>query len=747
MKYKVIGISAILVIVLLVIGADDYFHSQIRISEICASNESYPVDDKQGVVDYIELYNAGRWNYTIQGLYLSDDEYNLKKLSLAGYSVDAGGYIVIACKDDKNSFAINNKGEEIFLSDENGRILERITIEKLEKDVSYAKMPTGEWAVGSCTPGAQNDVLMTNTVQVPNFSHKSGFYDEAFDVTLSSEAGTTIYYSIDASTPNENARVYEGPIQIYDRTSENNVGLAIQNVVRDWQEYEPITAPVDKAFILRAIAIDENGNQSDVVTETYFIGQNYFKDKDVVSLVTDHENLFDDETGIYVTGTAYDEWYLNGKEGDQPLPNFRQKGKDWERPATVEFFCNSESLLNQNVGIRIQGAGAREGWDKRFSVYARKEYSDSDYLDIPFFDDDVLSHSIVLRDGRGDCVAQELLADRGMPWQRYREVAVFVNGEYYYTTYLREKYSEEYFHDRYGINKDNLVLIKSNIAACGVETDMVLFRELYEYIEEHDFSNDVEYEALNEIMDLQSYIDFLVANIYLMNVDVEMEETKNVVMWRTREATDHAYSDGRWRFALYDMDTLDWMPGERFGVETNSEINVFEGMMFEEDLSYNEGVIYTAVKKNPNFVKQFVLTCCDMMNTYFQPEHIESVLRLFEKDLESYNKGFFLNRSFYMKQHMEKEFGLSGDVGNITLKNEDESKGNIIINTIEPKMVNGKWTGEYYTDYPVTLTAQPKEGYQFVGWSGDINATEITIEVPVASSGIEVQANFVKTEE
>ena len=170
-------------------------------------------------------------------------------------------------------------------------------------------------------------------------------------------------------------------------------------------------------------------------------------------------------------------------------------------------------------------------------------------------------------------------------------------------------------------------------------------------------------------------------------------------------------------------------------------------MMFEEDLSYNEGVIYTALKKNPNFSRQFVLTCCDMMNTYFRPEYIEAVLSGFGKDIESYNKGFFVNRSYYMKQHMEKEFGLSGELGTITLRNEDANKGTIVINTIEPEMTDSLWMGEYYTEYPVTLTAYPNEGYEFVGWSGDLDSAESTIEVSVDSPGVEVQANFQKIEE
>lgn len=747
MKFKLIGISVVIMIMLLISGTGKYFQSQIKLNEICSDNESYTVGEEQVIEDYIELYNEGNYAYTMKGLYLSDDQYDLKKISLEGYEIGAKEWLTIVCRDSNNSFAINNKGETIYLSDENGNILDFVEVDKLEGDTAYTRMEDEQWCIGNCTPGAANEAYASREVDLPVLSHEGGFYDESFDLTLSSAEGTSIYYSVDGSEPDENSSKYEEPIMVYDRTSEENIGLAVRNVVRDWQEYEPIDYKVPKAFILRAVAIDAEGNKSDVVTSTYFIGQSEYKNQDVVSLVTDYDNLFDSETGIYVTGSEYDEWYLNGEEGDRPLPNFRQKGKAWERPASFEFFSGSEKLLEQNVGIRIQGAGARENWDKRFSIYARKEYSDSNYLEIPFFGDEVLSHSIVLRNGRGDCVAQELLSDRGMPWQRYREVAVFVNGEYYYTTYIREKYSEEYFHDRYGIDKDNLVVIKSNTAACGVETDMVLFRELYEYIDTHDFSKDEEYYALNNIMDLQSYIDFLVSNIYLMNVDVEVEETKNVVMWRTREATDDQYSDGRWRFALYDMDTLDWMNGERFGVETNSEINVFENMMFEEDLSYNEGVIYTALKKNPNFAKQFVLTCCDMMNTYFQPKQIEAVLSGFEKDMESYNRGFFVKRSYYMKQHMEKEFGLTGGLGTITLRNEDVTKGTIVINTIEPEMTNGIWMGEYYTEYPVIMTAYPKEGYEFVGWSGDLDSTEATIEISVKSSGVDVRANFQKIEE
>ena len=46
--------------------------------------------------------------------------------------------------------------------------------------------------------------------------------------------------------------------------------------------------------------------------------------------------------------------------------------------------------------------------------------------------------------------------------------------------------------------------------------------------------------------------------------DFDMEKTKNVVMWRSRECEDDAYGDGRWRFALYDM--------EKYGINNLSDI-------------------------------------------------------------------------------------------------------------------------------------------------------------------------------
>jgi len=46
---------------------------------------------------------------------------------------------------------------------------------------------------------------------------------------------------------------------------------------------------------VRAVAYDKNGNCSKIVTKSYFVGLDKYKNTNVVSLVTDPANLFDDE--------------------------------------------------------------------------------------------------------------------------------------------------------------------------------------------------------------------------------------------------------------------------------------------------------------------------------------------------------------------------------------------------------------------------------------------------------------------
>lgn len=724
--------------------AKDYFNSQITITEVCSSNASYSVDGNELVEDYIEIYNKGFLPCQISGLYLSDDAYDLKKMPLDGYVLRAGEMLVMPCVNDINSFTINNSGEQIYLSDETGRILEQIHVKDLDTDTAYTKTNLEEmtWEITKCTPGITYEAAMTELVKVPVLSHAGGFYDAEFDLEIESAPDTAVYYTLDGSVPDEGSYLYENAIHVYDKSSEENVWNSVRNIKEDWESYRPDTTPVAKAFLVRAVAVDTAGNKSDVVTASYFIGQDGLKDKAVLSLVAAPEDLFGGEKGIYVTGDAYDEWYQSGVDGGSPLPNFEQTGKEWEREASFELFEKTENVLQQTVGIRIQGNSTRNAEDKRFNVYTRPEY-DAVSFESPLFGGDILPTSLIVHTSFIDALNQELMEDRKVVYQKAKPVSLFLNGEFWYEGFLREKYSRDYFEDYCEIEGSNLILYKGGELEEGTGADRELYREFYDYLGSKDFSEDSAYEELTGKIDVQNYIEYLSAHIYCANMD--MNDKKNVVMFRAREAGEGAYNDGRWRFALYDMDAVGWTSLRYYEIEEEAALDSFSTTPRYTKIAFNEGAIYKALKQNEQFSKQFVLTFMDLLNTNFSVENASSKLEAYGQDITWLNS-FFEKRPGYMKAYLAKEFGLTGQPAMITIYNSDEQGGTVQVNTITPGMKAGSWSGEYFTDYPVTLTAHPKEGYEFAGWSGSITSDEKMMEVSVPVGGMEITAEFKKIE-
>lgn len=735
--------GGVITFILIIAGfeVEDYYRSHIRINEICSNKASFILDGNTLVEDYVELYNAGILPCEISGLFLSDDKRALHKMSLDGQIIPAGEVLVVPCKDDIDSFSIDNKGETVYLSDLNGNILEYIELGELGNDTSFARVENDKWEVRKCSPGKDNAAnLEEKQVSQPVLSHASGFYDEAFELELTCSEDATIYYTLDGSVPDEGSYLYEEVIRVYDKSEEPNVWHSIQNVVPEWKEYAPDETPVDKAFLIRAIAVDNEGNKSKETVATYFVDKEQYEGKKVVSLIADPYDLFSDEIGIYVTGQRYDEWYLNGQEGNEPTPLFKSSGE--ERRANIEVFDMSEKAFQTNVGIRIQGGGSREEVEKRFSVFAREEYGGKDTLSYVFAGRETQPHSVLFRESLADVVCQQMMQNRGIPIQLGEPICVFLNGELLYVDrYLREKYSSQYFEDYYGVARDNLIICKNGYIDKGVETDILFYDGLHEFIEENDMTKENVYARFCEMVDVANYIDFLIANIYCANMDVS--DNKNVVMWRSRESTDAEYSDGKWRWALFDMDAIEWTSLNYYEVDEIAAIDSFSQEPRYASHAYNQSRIYIGARKNEKFCEQFVLTCMDLINTNFAPKNAGKLLEQYGKDI-TWEGSFFEKRPAYMKEYLAKEFELTGSVETVTIVNKATDYGTVTVNSITPEMKDGSWSGEYFTDYPITVTAEAVEGYEFVGWSGTVVSDSPTIEISVEQGGIVLEAEFQK---
>ena len=218
---------------------------------------------------------------------------------------------------------------------------------------------------------------------LPIFSLKSGFYDgDSIELEISIEdPKAIIYYTLDSSNPTINSTIYKNSIILKDKSLEENVYSKITGVTAD-RNYVPIEK-ITKANIVRAMAELSDGTFTPIISRTYFVGVNrkeLYGDVPIISIVTDPENLFDYNKGIYVMGKMYDDWIEEDPANIKKQPfnkkgNYNMKGKEAERPASIDYFPVDENKegFSENVGIRIAGAVSRTFIQKSFRVFFRNE--------------------------------------------------------------------------------------------------------------------------------------------------------------------------------------------------------------------------------------------------------------------------------------------------------------------------------------------------------------------------------------
>ena len=552
------------------------------VNEICANNTVCQADDGN-YYDWVELYNSSDKALDISGFGLSDHKTKPFLYTFPSDTVvPAKGYLVVFC--DKNAanadrsiagFGLSADGETVHLTSASNEAADSLSYRKIESDISYGRLQDEINTLlffDEMTPGAANAISNVR-VEAPVMSHGSGFYTDDLKLVLEAD-GCDIFFTLDGSIPTPESTLYTGPIPINGATMQPNRLCNYTNISTS-EVYTPPYENIDKATILRAIAVNNAGKISKTVTATFFVGDDLIRDyadKAVISLISDEKNLFADNTGIYVTGDTYHNW-INSSEYDSSLntksqpANYRNKGKDWERPAVIQFFKNSENVLTEEAGIRIHGWATRATLQKSFSLYARKEYGNSKF-EYDFYDNQNLSifaypiteyDSIVIRNGGDfrklrfrDKLNQRLVSDRKLITQAMTPAIVFINGEYWGQYEITEKISDDFIASHYGIDKDRVTVIKNNALEDGQEESLREWKSLVSWIKETDFSDNYNYDILREEVDIESLIDYICFNTYINTLDWG---TNNTAWWKS-EIKDcfNPYADGKWRFIVFDTE-------------------------------------------------------------------------------------------------------------------------------------------------------------------------------------------------
>lgn len=526
----------------------------VRINEVCTSNFTAHSCADGVYYDYIELYNPTGNDISLKGYTLSDDTENLEKFVFGDQAIRAGGYLLVYASGEAAGayagtlseeihvpFKLSSRGEHLFLNDPDGVLADFAEIPSgMKYNVSYGRKTdgSGEWAMLSPTPACSNALAAAEAFEVlekPVFSVESGFYEEPFYLELKAPRGMKIYYTLDGSEPlPERAECYAEPILIKDASENENIHSARTDLSAGFfmedDRYAVPEEKVDKAFIVRAAVFDESGLQkSETVTKTYFVGfdKKEYENLEVVSLVTDPENLFDYETGIYVAGKTFDDFVESGKREEMRNPdmwrkwqaNYMNRGKEWERPVHVDYFgADRELVFSQELGLRIKGGTTRSYTQKSFNLFARSIYG-KDEFEVPFFGDKAkrrVTLYTVANDYRSklrEPLLMDLCSERAFATMESRPCYVFLDGEYWGLYYLMEKYGDDYLKEHYGVEPGDAVIAKDN--QTEDPADYAYLAQLGQYIAEHDLESEEELRELDTILDMRSYVDYYAAEIYI----------------------------------------------------------------------------------------------------------------------------------------------------------------------------------------------------------------------------------------
>ena len=406
------------------------------INEVVYSNRTGITDRYGDTSDWAEIYNPDSLAINLAGWQLTDDISKSQYWTFPGYLLAPHQFLIVflsgknsyAAAEFHTDFKLKLMKEPLYLLNPEGLVTCSYEVRCVPSDLSIGMKPdaSGEVILLQPSPGFSNNQSLQVDIHYQEdtllFSHLNGFYQGTLQLELNKKyAQNRIYYTLDGAMPDDRSSMYEQPLYLEDLTGHENLisGIKTSDL---W------TKPGDgisKFPVVRAVVYSQGCPASPVSSKTYFVNKQSHKQYEipVVSLMTDPDNLFDEEEGIYVRGEHN---------------NFSQRGKDWERPAHFEYFDPKGALLiDQDIDIRIHGSGSRAAPQKSLRLYARSEYGAEEFQ-YPFFEDkpDLNSFKTLIlgnvRDASGtlfkDELCHHLVRNLDLDYMAGQTVIAFING-------------------------------------------------------------------------------------------------------------------------------------------------------------------------------------------------------------------------------------------------------------------------------------------------------------------------------
>lgn len=583
--------------------------SPVRISEFMAANVSVletrlraePDDRFRGATespDWLEIENVTSADFDISGFQLSDrtgadTAWTFPNATIVPSDgrlvVLASGRNIIDTRLDElglfhTDFSISiEAGGVLHLSFPDGRVAQTIEYPQQFADVSFGLSDTGTMGyLLDATPSESNSMIYDGALDSVEFSHDRGFYDEAFEVTLSSSSpAAAIRYTTDGSAPTvEHGSLYDGPITVATTTTLRAAAF---------QENRVPSEVVTNSFLFLDDVIEQPFRPEGYPSEWAGMPADYGMDPDVVGT----DNLFND---IYRNSVVEDLKALPtlslsfapddffGQQGIYQNPT--GTGDRWERPVSVELISpdGSEPGFHLNSGIRVMGGSSRQPDIPKHSLRLEfREAYGAGKLNYPLFDDTPYSDGVtqsfdelVVRVGfnnswmhrhyyqslRGEQPRDQWVRDMhmamGQPGARGEYVHVYLNGMYWGIYNLHERPAAPFMEEYFGGDKDTeWNVINSNEAIDGNVRPWSQVLGLAN----RGLAAPEDYAEFQEEVDLVSLADYMMLNFYVGNTDWDGHN------WISARRN----SDDKWRFYAWDSEFAISLPPSNAAIGANAE--------------------------------------------------------------------------------------------------------------------------------------------------------------------------------
>jgi len=604
------------------------------------------------------------------------------------------------------NFKLDADGEYIGIFHKNGIVIDSVFYSLQISNISYGRIPdtSDNWSfLSEQTAGSTNNNCQTryDKLNPPSFSSVEGIYSEPLYLTISStHQSCKIYYTLDGSQPNDSSYLYDDKPIIIDRTT-----------------------------IIRACCKKENYFDSDIITRSYIIQPSSLLK--VISLITDPDNLWDQEYGIYTIGK------------DSLCPNYLGRGKKWERNATFSLFnYEGKKIINTDCGIRIHGGFSRTIPKKSFRIYFPELIN---FYPPLFNNNDLLKHDVlVLSGGANDCVADYRewfkkkwsLLRNSLMIQLYKTldysvvnncfVNLYLNGDYWGIYIISERINEQFLLNHFSIS--NADLIKDNSSA--ESGSMKYWEETINFFRTTDLTIKNNYKNALQLIDLQNLTDYFVLNLLGANIDWP---EGNVYCFRDIE------SDTKWKWFMWDSDC---------SFLTEPSYNNLNEVITTE----NKNEIFFNLIRSDIYREYFGNRTCYLLNHLLTPNRICSIIdslsSFLEEEIENETnrwggsktqwlenidnmKNFAIRRPTNFREIIKKELDFGTEVY-INILNDNISQGIVKINDNEIKSF--PFHGIYFSKLPIQLQVLPNEGYIFKSWGNNRLQNELTINTYISDT-------------